>query len=34
VQHLQDLDPTFPEPSPEDRAAMDAAVRQLKDEDA
>jgi len=33
VHHLADLDPTFPEPSQEDRAAMDAAVAQLKDED-
>ena len=34
VHHLADLDPTFPEPSQEDRAAMDAAVAQLQDEDA
>ena len=34
VRHLQDLDPKFPEPSAEDRAAMDAAVKQLQDEDA
>ena len=34
VHHLEALDPRFPEPSDEDRAAMDAAVRQLKAEDA
>ena len=32
VHHLEDLDPQFPEPSPEDRAAMDAAVKDLQAE--
>ena len=33
VHHLEDLDPRYPEPSDEDRAAMDTAVEQLKAED-
>jgi PPK2 family polyphosphate:nucleotide phosphotransferase len=31
--HLADMDPRYPEPSPEDRAAMDEALRALRAED-
>ncbi len=32
AHHLEDLDPRFPEPTAEDRAAMDAAVAELESE--
>ncbi len=32
AHHLEEMDPRFPEPSDEDRAAMDAAVKKLEEE--